>query len=452
MSNYGIETRKLPGNIDMWKKYKDPSSAFNLSGHNDGVVDNYADGNLGAIDVERAVARLDFKDGSKKGNNTYNITVDQTKDELNVQLVRMALVNMGKQCYYLRHMSDGGTSALSPFAMPEETPTNYVWDMDAATKKTFIDNKDNKNAYNSDVRDLFYFPLFNTNGKIDETQRTEWDSYKIEDVLGPEMDNWEKKEYHIWRYVTENTLPESPAGQLSGISTGIVFKGKLIAGLDMAASTDKALKSLESAIVGTYKHPEETKDYTDKIDGKIYPMLFLFQNKLYTGWNDGIKNSAEYKEDNSTLKRMLIRKEATDAKSLDDLYTDLITAYEGEDKNAQDEAIAAFRAGATKAGFTIYQASEDEDYDAGYYFYYYYWNRHRDNEEAFNMGIMEFATVRNNVYKLAVTGISKIGYPRIQENNPDPIDPEDPDESDKLYITVQVQVLPWVVRENNIEF
>ena len=68
------------------------------------------------------------------------------------------------------------------------------------------------------------------------------------------------------------------------------------------------------------------------------------------------------------------------------------------------------------------------------------------------MGPMEFAVVRNNVYKLAVTGIKQLGHPRIPENDPDKPKPDTPDESSDIYITVTCQVLPWVVRVNNIEF
>ena len=68
------------------------------------------------------------------------------------------------------------------------------------------------------------------------------------------------------------------------------------------------------------------------------------------------------------------------------------------------------------------------------------------------MGPMEFQVVRNNVYKLAVTEISKLGHPRKTENDPDPEDPDNPDEESNVYFKVRVEVLPWVVRVNNIEF
>ena len=88
----------------------------------------------------------------------------------------------------------------------------------------------------------------------------------------------------------------------------------------------------------------------------------------------------------------------------------------------------------------------------GFYFYYFYWNRHNDNGRNGGMGPMEFAVVRNNVYKLSVTRISQLGHPRISSNDPDKPTPDKPDEDGKLYFTVNVEVLPWTVRVNNIIF
>lgn len=66
------------------------------------------------------------------------------------------------------------------------------------------------------------------------------------------------------------------------------------------------------------------------------------------------------------------------------------------------------------------------------------------------MGPMEFAVVRNNVYKLSVTQIRQLGHPVDPTNDPDNPDPENPDEPTDVYIKVNVEVVPWVVRINNI--
>ena len=77
------------------------------------------------------------------------------------------------------------------------------------------------------------------------------------------------------------------------------------------------------------------------------------------------------------------------------------------------------------------------------------------------MGPMEFAVVRNNVYKLQVDALYSFGDPENPDpENPDPEDPEDPVDppvdppidptpsGPQLKLTVKV--LPWVVRDFTI--
>ena len=430
MSNYVIAERQLPSQFSQWTSlYASADRAFDLSGANGGYVDNLT--GRGPVKVERSVARFDFKDGS--GNNcTYDIGVNDA-NQLKVQLVRMGLVNMSKEFYYLRHMSADDQRANTTL-LTEENATNFVVDTDADKKKEFMNSSDF-----GALHTLFHYPLFNTAGKINDNTRTQWDNYLITDVLGKEEDNadYAPADYHIWRYVTENTLPEVNS-QVAGLSTGVVFKGKLLAGEGLDTNGD-----LYKAINGTYQFPGAERDFLGE---HRLPVLYLFQNNLYVGWNCGIKESEEYKDVNSSLYKAATTAAAGGTKSPDELYQALLNNTDDAD------ALAAFREAATAAGFTLYQASKDDAAGLGYYFYYYYWNRHRDNNKPGEMGPMEFATVRNHVYKLSVTKISKIGYPRIQDNNPDPLDPEDPDEDSELYISVAVEVLPWVVCENKIEF
>jgi hypothetical protein len=102
-----------------------------------------------------------------------------------------------------------------------------------------------------------------------------------------------------------------------------------------------------------------------------------------------------------------------------------------------------------QAGFTGFSRESDNRY----YTYYYYWIRHNDNGDNAVMGPMEFAVVRNNVYKLCVDNIYKLGHPTPGEDpDPDPENYMDPDESLNYYFNVTVDVLPWTVRVNNIEF
>lgn len=440
MSNYSIAVRDLPGSLADWSQYNSASRAFNLSTDNGGAVNNSSTNDRGAIKVERSVARLDFKDGSGS-SNTYAISEADGSNLMKVQLVRMGLVNMSNKFYYLRHMAanNNGAAATDITLLDEESKTNYVMDVDASDKRNDIGGDYNK------LHGMFEYPLFSDYGTIDDRTRSQWDNWFISDVLNSE--NMDKGgEYHVWRYITENTVP-AVAQQKAAYSTGVVFKGKLLAGDNLNNPEDDLLK----AINGTY---DKSGDYVYQVAETSYPILFLFQNQLYVGFENGVKKSDEYKGESSAIWRAVNEKLTiegeTEAHSPAEYYEELMTAVGA--KLGVDDALAKFRKAATAAGFTLYQASTGDKDGSGYYFYYYYWIRHRNNSDNNTMGPMEFATVRNNVYKLSVTKISKIGYPRIQDNNPDPVDPEDPDETSERYITVEVEVLPWVVRKNDIEF
>lgn len=211
-------------------------------------------------------------------------------------------------------------------------------------------------------------------------------------------------DYKIWCYAKENTIPGTTA-QKHNVSTGVVFKGELTAG----ETASDAVKTAMAA-------------------GK---RIYVFNNVLYGAWKD-VKAAAEAGTD----------------PTLQAAYNQAAT---GVAADAEPTGAAA-----AAAGFTGYSAK-----DGKYYNYYYYWNRHNDNLDPYTMGIMEFAVVRNNVYKLAVDKISRFGHPTPPdpsnpdpdpEPDPDPVDPDDPDESVNYYFNVTVKVLPWTVRINNIEF
>ena len=204
-------------------------------------------------------------------------------------------------------------------------------------------------------------------------------------------------DYKIWCYAKENTIPGIDA-QKHNVSTGVVFKAQITAG-------DGASDAVKTAMTAGNR-------------------IYVFNNKLYGAWSD-VKTAAEA---------------GTDAT--------LQAAYNQAAAKIAAPATEPAGADAAAAGFTGYSPK-----DGKYYAYYYYWNRHNDNLDPYKMGIMEYAVVRNNVYKLCVDSISKFGHPTLPTDpDPDPVKPDDPDESVNYYFTVTVKVLPWTVRINNIEF
>lgn len=205
--------------------------------------------------------------------------------------------------------------------------------------------------------------------------------------------------YKIWRYTSENTLPAVAAGTPAtpvtatmNNSTGVVFRGKLVV---TEALADADLKNgLQNP-----QHYGTIYAYDDVILGNWARVKSLAE----TAGNEDEAFSIAYKA---------------------------AVALGGEDK-------------AKDCGFVPYKPNNN-----GYEMVYLYWNRHNDNKNNTENGVMEFATVRNNVYKLAVDEITKLGYPFGGDTPPG----DTKVEQEEVFFKVRVKVLPWVVRKNAIEF
>lgn len=422
--------KSIPQKMEHWEKHTQKDTPFNFSGTNRQDPKQKEINNEGNIRVERAVARIDFKDGSKNGDQTYALGNDEGNATLKVKLTKMALVNMSRDFYYLRRVSDDGTNADALVCGTEYShgpQTNYVVDTDAAIKNGVTRNIDKGYPF----KDYFNFCLGNYEGgnwHIDATARSQWYTSLISKVI---KNNG--KGYHTWRYVTENTIPGIEMQQ-NGITTGIVLKGQIMA-------TDKASRKLQDAIANAKGDP--AKD----------PILYSYANTLYVTWEE-VREKAFLAEEsgrfykavfgNTPKNRLAIKSNGQAAVYSADKTSPDYLWQKWHEQNIDNKAFQAdFRKAAKKAQFTLYQSSTDDYYAAGYYCYYFCWSRHNDNQDNNVMGPMEFAIVRNHIYKLSVTGINRLGHPRISENDPTPITPDTPDEKDSHYLTLSVEVIPW---------
>lgn len=449
MTSSEIVKKGLPKNFSDWEHHTSAADAFQLSGINHAGTDQAID-NSGAIKIERSVARFDFRDGSPKGENTYDVVKDTNGNVLlQIKLGKMSLVNMSKNFYFFRRVSGNGLADGAVIG-GTETSGNYVVDTDAAQK--------NEDAFITGLgfAENFNFGLFHISGNtatIDVQARNQWYTSKISDVLEGEKDNfngWTGDEkpannpgYHIWRYVTENTIPGPVDRQVAGITTGVVFMGKMIVPEGSESSIATAVKNVTG---------DPDKD----------AILYVHGGNIYVSWTEVRAFALEagtgsdfYRQVFGTPGNVPAKSENAD----ENVYSDDVNSAdylwnEWHNKALDNrEAKSKFKAAALNAGCTIYESSVDDELGgAGYYCYYFYWNRHNDNHNSGVMGRMEFAVVRNNVYKLAVTGIRRLGHPRLSENDPDPVDPDTPDEKGDVYFDVEVEAVPWVVRVNEIEF
>ncbi len=337
--------------------------------------------NLGIFNVERTVARVDYK--AEKADNKY----PSLDGQLNIQLVAAAPVNMNNDFYMWKRVSMDGTMN-GAVRGGRERASNWVVGYDYADKL----------AYTGGAYAPMLYPM------------TELSTLNWTDLNTLTTDDKYEGDYKVWRYLTENIIPPvitgsgdglvpSYANQKNGITTGIVFKARLTAAPGSALETSMAA-------------------------GKT---IYIFDNVCYGTWDDV---------------KATIANPAGDAKKIA-----LLAGYnracaglaDGVEPNAEAKA---------KGGFIGYSPV-----DGNYECLYYYWVRHNDNGDNHVMGRMEFDIVRNNVYKLAVTNISKYGHPtKSTDPDPDPVDPNDPDETNDYYFKVVVKVAKWVVRLNNIEF
>ncbi len=562
MNNVDLAKRELPQYLLDCENFSSVETPFHLSAENsaEGItsVDNSdrVHKDRGSVLVERSVARFDFKDGSELGNNRYNVLLntkqdgdfDQTKPIVDVAIQKMCLVNMCNKFYYLPRVSANGMPTdvtLCGRELAWSRGTNGAYSGGNYVVGPYA-KEFGGNPIMNDFSTYFNFAFFDNEGGFNNdvmSSSARWDVVKVSDVLKGTSDNYTKPgvadakpgEYHIWRYVTENLIPSNPAKelnggtytgqQMNGISTGVVFKGKLL-GSTLVDSENPGyyeeawnagnIKNLANCLNG---QPFTYNGETHKLQGnsKEDPILYYFHGHLYMGWrhirqaaiqeavtistagvveinrssslfqavfgeNGPIPTYVDDKNNDGTgetYHMVYIDSEGESVEINDPEWTAALADPDGEayqaylksanyawsqwalnGKEIADEAtgegasekLIAMRKAVTDAGIAIYQSSEDDDYGAGYYCYYYYWNRHNDNGRNGSMGPMEFDVVRNNVYKLSIDKIARLGHPRIPENDPNNPTPNTPDESDEIYLDVRMEIVPWVVRLNSIQF
>ncbi len=505
MSNVSVAPRELPSKLKAWENYSEAETAFDLSGVNssgtDDEVDNLSN-NRGSIPVHRMAARIDFRDGSQvdtydaEGNLisngvkgtpfTYGVVTNAAGETIvNCELYAMALTNMSNSQYYLGRVSDNGllTGANYQLCGPERAwfnnaGGNYVVSTNAQAKYDEI--KSNFDSY-------FEYPFFSPEGLV-QSKGSGWDWIRCDQVVkdGAPKDNYVSgdynKSFNVWRYLAENTIPGPANKQINSQSTGVVFKSRM---LPTSHLNDAGSDKWENMLYDVLNY-EQTNVGAGKLlhkDADADPILYSLSGKsLYVTWEnvrevalsdagfDETKGAEQILDRKAPMYRLCYGEggvgtvQAGDAEFVDDLDADQTSvnylwqkwqdAMNGNKTAAEIEAAKkAFKKAATEHGFILYQSSLDQETGKwGYYCYYYYWNRHNDNQNDNVMGPMEFGVVRNNVYKLSVVRLSQLGHPRIPENDPDDPKPDDPDEKSEVYMKVTIDVIPWVVRINNIGF
>lgn len=433
MSNALLATTDLPNYQKLVKQHNTQASAFNL----------------GAVKVERAVSRFDFahkaaKDGVPE--DTYLIA--DNVSGLNVAYVQMqgmSLFNEAKSFNLYPQISnnaDWSDIQLCGY----ELPNNWV----------VSPNADLKFGYATDMK--YTAAIQNTlfNNYTILPQNRVYDA--ISDIRDADNDDsWsagKDTDYRIWRYATENTLPT--AAQKHALTTGIYFRGEILPlPADMWTGADKpeqhpakimaaALKSHQPIYAWTNANGD-TPQATTMLGTALDVWKYAHTHNTSVIRNDFI---AAVKAGVFTVRINDIPVELNET-AIFPANVDITTVtVSGPAANVTNDD-ATLNVGESYNFMTYMptKVGEGEAAEYHYYVYYPYFNVHNDLGLSGEMNAMQFATVRNNVYKLAVTNVYGFGTPG------DIVPPPSTDdENPEIYFKVSVKVLDWVVRVNNIIF
>lgn len=348
------------------------------------------------VDVERMAARLDYK-------TTGTYTCDDPAYESNnqkatVEITGAALVNnLTAGSYLLKRVADDVDGV--PTYLGNETPdagvqTNYVLDPWTAVK-TSANNSFTIGSETKTAEDL-YGEWF---GNISQDPNY-WAAYiqpGTEVTVGTEK--WQRIGYTL-----ENTTAAEEAGKR--YSTGVVFKAKFHpqgvanyqGGATFFALGTHLFASMEDMM--TYVYGADFSQFDNKIDActdwaavKNFAASLLDNDpsgyKSFLQGQDEAQDLAQVKE-SLKWKAYMLNKCGYSASLNNGVYS--VTLDQNEDIS-------------TREALQPYGTRTYEDATC----YYTWWVRHSNDNNDDAKGIMEYAIVRNNIYKLTVNSVYSLG-------------------------------------------
>lgn len=331
------------------------------------------------VDVERMAARLDYKT-----TGTYTCD-DPAYSGATVEITGAALVNnLTAGSYIIKRVADdvNGTNQLS--YLGDETAdengaaTNYVLDPWTASK--------NGNLYGT------WF----MNGSSDPNW---WAGYvQLGTSVSDGAETWQRIGYTL-----ENTTAADAAG--SDYSTGVVFKAKFnpqgvanyTDGETFFAYGTKIYASMEDMMAGFYGSKFDDLDNITSCatwgDVKQFITSTLLTNDP-SGYNKYLEGLAEGKDDSETV---------ANASSL--TWGNYMLNECGYSKDENGKVVLDQNGNVTRIALQPYGTRTYEDATC----YYTWWVRHSNDNDDTKKGIMEYAIVRNNIYKLTVNSVYSLG-------------------------------------------
>lgn len=362
------------------------------------------------VNVERMAARLDYK-----AEASYPCT-DPAYSGATVEITGAALVNnLTAGSYLLKRVADDVNGTNLSY-LGDETPdagvqTNYVLDPWTAGKTSANNSFTIGGEANKTAKDL-YGEWF---GNISQDPN-HWAAYV---QLGTEVtvgtETWQRIGYTL-----ENTTAAEEAGKR--YSTGVVFKAKFHP-QGVANYTDgetffeygtKIYASMENMMKNFYGSKFDELDAlitncTTWGDVKHFITSTLLTNDP-SGYNKYLEGLAEGKDDTETV---------SDVSSL--TWSNYMLNECGYSKDENGKVVLDQNDKVTRIALKPYGTRTYEDATC----YYTWWVRHSNDNNDDAKGMMEYAIVRNNIYKLTVNSVYSLGG-------------EVPDEDENIILDVYV--------------
>lgn len=365
------------------------------------------------VNVERMAARLDYK-----AEASYPCT-DPAYPGATVEITGAALVNnLTAGSYLLKRVADDVKGTNLSY-LGDETPdagvqTNYVLDPWTADK-TSANNSFTIGGETKTAEDLYGEWFGNISQDPISQDPNYWAAYVhpgTEVTVGTEK--WQRIGYTL-----ENTTAAEEAGKR--YSTGVVFKAKF-----------------HPAKVTSYTNSKYTDGATFFAYGKtLYAsmedmMIGFYGHKFNNGFS-GIQNCKTWDDVKSFIESTLLGNDPSGyrdylLKQVNDHQGESLTQPEltslewsnymlnecGYSKDGNGKVVLDQKGKVTRNALQSYGVRTYEDATC----YYTWWVRHSNDNNDDAKGIMEYAIVRNNIYKLTVNSIYSLGgeIPEDDEN------------------------------------
>lgn len=371
------------------------------------------------VDVERMAARIDYKaDNEYRFESDAGFDYDENYEGATVKILGATIINQLTAGSYLLKRVAGEIDG-TPLYLGKETvdgqglATNYVidpWTADKNSANTnlestpFIINRNTPQEQSVNAAGLYAANTYLPSGSDNPEDWSGWVDKEGTPVTDPEKtnENWMRIGYTL-----ENTTSADETSK--AYNTGVVFKAQFVPSATILPDytegqtffrLDNTLYLSLTDMMGQLNQLSDQTDFTEYVNDQLASItdrdgVTNFANTLVddpTGYRDYLLNanaSGDFNKDNLSWTYYLNNKLGC-----------VEGGSDGPEINQKD----------VKTRQVLYEASDGRLYT--YYHgecYYLWWVRHCNDGEDLENGVMEYAIVRNNIYKLSVSSIYTIG-------------------------------------------